>query len=141
MSIHSEYLELLKDKINLREIPFSERGSRLLIFQSNDHFTVRLAERWFKREGQLSAYRKRPPLIDEWIFTDEEGNPLELHLTTYPHHIECATRIGTFTITFADIETLLITLPPAQCVIKFKANLDKIHTDRRGGGLRLPGAT
>jgi glycogen debranching enzyme len=139
MSIQSEYLELLKDKINLREIPFSDRGSRLLIFKSNDHFTVRLAERWFKREGQLSAYRKRPPLIDEWIFTDAEGNPLELHLTTYPHHIECATRIGTFTITFADIETLLITLPATQCVIKFKANLDKIHTDRRGGVLRLTG--
>jgi putative isomerase len=139
MSIHSEYLELLKDKINLREIPFSERGSRLLIFKSNDHFTVRLAERWFKREGQLSAYRKRPPLIDEWIFTDAEGNPLELQLTTYPHHIECATRIGTFTITFADIETLLITLPATHCVIKFKANLDKIQTDRRGGVLRLTG--
>ncbi len=139
MSVHSEYLELLKNKINLREIPFSERGSRLLIFQTNDHFTVRLAERWFKREGQLSAYRKRPPLIDEWIFTDAEGNPLELQLTTYPHHIECATRIGTFTITFADIETLLITLPATQCVIKFKANLDKIQTDRRGGVLRLTG--
>jgi glycogen debranching enzyme len=139
MSIHSEYLELLKDKINLREIPFSERGSRLLIFRSNDHFTVRLAERWFKREGQLSAYRKRPPLIDDWIFTDEEGSPLELQLTTYPHHIECATRIGTFTITFADIETLLITLPATHCVIKFKANLDKIQTDRRGGVLRLTG--
>jgi len=139
MSTPSEYLELLKDKINLREIPFSERGSRLLIFKSNDHFTVRLAERWFKREGQLSAYRKRPPLIDEWIFTDEDGNPLELHLTTYPHHIECATHIGNFTITFADIETLLITLPATQCVIKFKANLDKIQTDRRGGVLRLTG--
>ena len=64
-NIKSTYLDLLKDQINLHEIPFSDRGSRLLIFQSNDHFTVRLAERWFKREGQLTAYRKRPPLIDE----------------------------------------------------------------------------
>ena len=58
VNVNSQYLNLLKNRINLREIPFSERGSRLLIFQSNDHFTVRLAERWFKREGQLSAYRK-----------------------------------------------------------------------------------
>jgi putative isomerase len=136
---NSTYLQLLKDRINLREIPFSERGSRLLIFQSNEHFTVRLAERWFKREGQLSAYRKRPPLIDQWIFTDEGGNPLELNITTYPHHIECATRIGIFTLTFVDIETLLITLPSARCAVKFKANLDKIQTDRRGGILRLTG--
>src|SRR5215216_3427149 len=139
VNVNSQYLDLLKDRINLREIPFSERGSRLLIFQSNDHFTVRLAERWFKREGQLSAYRKRPPLIDQWIFTDEAGNPLELNVTTYPDHIECATRIGSFTLTFLDIETILITLPAAHCVIKFNANLDKIQTDRRGGVLRLTG--
>ena len=97
----------------MHEIPFSEHGSRLLLFQSNEHFTIRLAERWFKREGQLSAYRKRPPLIDEWIFTDGDGNLLELNLTTYPDHIDCATRIGTFTLTFVDAETLLITLPAA----------------------------
>jgi len=139
VNVNSQYLDLLKNRINLREIPFSERGSRLLIFQSNDHFTVRLAERWFKREGQLSAYRKRPPLIDQWIFTDEAGNPLELNVTTYPDHIECATRIGSFTLTFLDIETLLITLPSAHCAIKFNANLDKIQTDRRGGVLRLTG--
>ena len=61
MSINSnsEYLNLLKDRINLREIPLSEGGSRLLIFQSNKHLTIRLAECWFKREDQLAAYRKR----------------------------------------------------------------------------------
>ena len=139
VDVNSQYLDLLKNRINLREIPFSDRGSRLLIFQSNDHFTVRLAERWFKREGQLSAYRKRPPLIDQWIFTDEAGNPLELNITTYPHHIECETRIGTFTLTFVDIETLLITLPSERCAVKFNANLDKVQTDRRGGVLRLTG--
>jgi hypothetical protein len=31
MSVNSEYLHLLRDRINLRQIPFSERGSRLLI--------------------------------------------------------------------------------------------------------------
>ena len=61
MSINSnsEYLNLLKDRINLREIPLSEGGSRLLIFQSNKHLTIPLAERWFKHEGQLAAYQKR----------------------------------------------------------------------------------
>ena len=137
--MNSRYLYLLKNRINLREIPFSERGSRLLIFQANDSLTVRLAERWFKREGQLSAYRKRRPLIDQWIFTDDAGDPLQLKLTSYPHRIDCETRIGTFSIAFVDAETVLITLPPTHCTIKFNANLDKIQTDRRGGVLRLTG--
>lgn len=139
MSTNSEYLNLLKDRINLRQIPFSERGSRLLVFHSDRHFTIRLAERWFKREGQLAAYRQRPPLIDQWVFTDGEDNPLEVKLTTYPHRIDCETRIGTFTLAFLDAETLLIILPPSRCAIKFNANLDKIQTDRRGGVLRLTG--
>jgi len=139
MGINSQYLDLLKNRINLHKIPFSERGSRLLIFQSDRYLTIRLAERWFKREGQLAAYRKRPPLIDQWVFTDGEDKPLETKLTTYPHRIDFATRIGTFTLAFVDAETLLITLPSTQCAIKFNANLDKIQTDRRGGVLRLTG--
>ena len=139
MRVNSEYLNLLKDRINLRQIPFSERGSRLLIFQSNGYLTFRLAERWFKREGQLSAYRKRPPLIDQWLFADEQGNQLELQITTYPHRIDFETRIGTFSLAFVDIETVMLTLPAAPCTIKFNANLDKIQTDRRGGILRLTG--
>ena len=139
MSVSSEYLNLLKDRVNLRQIPFSERGSRLLIFQSNGYLTFRLAERWFKREGQLSAYRKRPPLIDEWLFADEQGNQLELQITTYPHRIDFETRIGTFRLAFVDIETVMLTLPPVPCTIKFNANLDKIQTDRRGGILKLTG--
>ncbi len=138
-STNSEYLNLLKDRINLSQIPFSERGSRLLIFQSDGQLTFRLAERWFKREGQLAAYRNRPPLIDQWVFTDRDGNLLDMEVTTYPHRIDFQTRLGTFSLAFVDIETVLITLPTAECVIKFNANLDKIQTDRRGGVLRLTG--
>jgi glycogen debranching enzyme len=139
MTVHSEYLNLLKDRINLRQIPFSERGSRLLIFQVGQHLTFRLAERWFKREGQLDAYRQRAPLIEGWIFTDKDGHPLDVKLTTYPHRIDFETSIGTFSLAFVDAETVLLTLPSAEFAIKFKANLDKIHTDRRGGVLRLTG--
>jgi len=139
MNVESEYLNLLKNRINLKEIPFSDRGSRLLIFQSNGYLTIRLAERWFKREGQLSAYRQRPPLIDQWMFSDEQGNLLEVQVTTYPHRIDFETRIGTFRLAFVDIETLMLTLPAAPCTIQFTANLDKIQTDRRGGILRLTG--
>jgi|GEM_PF-3876946 len=59
MGIHSQYIDPLKNRIYLHQIPFSERGSWLLIFQSDKHLTIRLAERWFKREGRLAAYRRR----------------------------------------------------------------------------------
>src|SRR3990172_4610236 len=139
MTTDSPYLNLLKNRINLSRIPFSERGSRLLVFHADDQLAVRLAERWFKREGQLSGYRQRPPLIDELRFTDGEGRPLEMKLTTYPHRVDCETDIGTFTLTYVDTETLLVALPACACGMTFIANLDTSQTDRRGGVLRLTG--
>ncbi len=139
MTIDSSYLALLKNRINLRQIPFSERGSRLMVFCGNQHLAVRLAERWFKREGQLSSYRQRPPIVDEWRLTDGEGRPLDFELTTYPHRIDGRTESGTFTLTFVDSETLLVALPPGPCGMTFRANLDRAQTDRRGGVLRLTG--
>ncbi len=137
--IDSPYFDLLKDRINLREVPFTERGSRLLVFRADDHLLFRLAERWYKREGQLSAYRRRPPILDEWIFTDGEGQKLELTVTTYPHCVEIHTTAGTFTLLFEDTESILFLLPPGRCGISFLANLDNSQADRRGGVLRLTG--
>jgi putative isomerase len=137
--VESPYFELLKNRINLRDVPFTDRGSRLLIFRENNYLSYRLAERWFKREGQLTAYRDRPPIIDQWVFTDGEGRPLEFTLTSYPHRLDIHTSIGVFTLVFADLESILIILPQAQCGITFLANLDKAQTDRRGGVLRLTG--
>jgi hypothetical protein len=139
MRLESPFLELLKNRIDLRQSPFSERASRLLVFRSNQHFTVRLAERWFKLAGQLSAYRNRAPLIDGWIFTDDGGRPLDVDVTTYPHCVECTTSLGVFRLTFVDAETLLLTLPAARCGLAFEANLDRAQRDRRGGVLRLTG--
>ena len=109
MSSESPFNALLKNRINLKQSPFSERASRLMVFRSNEHFTIRLAERWFKLAGQLAAYRGRAPLIDHWIPTDEGGNPLKVKLTSYPHRLECATSVGEFVLSFVDPETLLLT--------------------------------
>ena len=139
MRFESPYLELLKNYINLRDIPFTERGSRLLVFRSNHHFSIRLAERWYKRDRKLSAYRNRPPIIDEWVFTDKEGNPLEFTLTTRPDRLEIITSIGTFTMVFLDTETIMVLLPVGDFGLTFHANLDIAQPDRRGGILRLSG--
>ncbi|MFN3335416.1 MAG: hypothetical protein ACK47M_23205, partial [Caldilinea sp.] len=72
----SPYLELLKNRITLYKVPFSERGSRLMIFRKDDYLRIRLAERWFKLDNQLSGYRTRTPIVDEWVLTDTAGAAL-----------------------------------------------------------------
>jgi putative isomerase len=135
--ITSPYLELLKNRIDLHEIPFTERGSRLLVYEENDHFYIRLAERWIKRDQFLSAYRNRSPILDQLQLTDSDGTPLKLILTTYPHRVVCQTPAGVFNITFLDTETLLVTLPPGRFGVQFQANVNQAQVFRRGGVLRL----
>ncbi len=77
--------------------------------------------------------------MQDLCFTDEDGRPLALTLTTYPHCLECNTTAGTFTIAFQDTETLIVALPAARCGVRFHAQLDQAYPDRRGGILRLTG--
>jgi putative isomerase len=135
----SPYLNLLKNRIDLSEIPFSERGSRLLFFKENQHFTIRLAERWTKVSRKLSDYRQRPSLVDQLILEDLSGSPLPVQVTTYPDSIEVSTPIGLFEFLFQDSETICLILPPVVCGVSFHARLDNCQVDRRGGILRLTG--
>ena len=137
--VQSSYLNMLKNRIDLIEIPFSERGSRLMVFRSGNTFSVRLAERWVKSSRQLLAYRERPALIDQWKFTDGDGNPLDLDITTYPHLVESKTGVGTFSLVFLDEETLLVGLPAGRIGMTFQVRMDKAIVDRRGGVLGLSG--
>ncbi len=135
----SPYLNQLKNRIDLSEIPFSERGSRLLFFKENQHFTIRLAERWTKVSRKLSDYRQRPSLVDQLTLDDHSGNPLPVEVTTFPDSIEVRTPIGLFEFLFQDSETICLLLPPVICGISFHARLDNCQVDRRGGILRLTG--
>jgi len=114
-NLASPYLNILKNRLDLKRIPFSDRGSRLLVFHANQHLLIRLAERWFKREGQLSAYRQRPPIVDDFQFIDEDGNPIPFEVTTYPHCLVFHTLQGVFTMVFLDTETIMVTLPKGKC--------------------------
>lgn len=138
---HSPYLDALRNRIDLHKIPFSDRGSRLLINCIDHHLSLRLAERWFKLDTErLAAYRDRPPLIERWQILNEDGRPLDFTLTTYPHMVIIHTEAGAFKLAFVDAETLLVVLPKGRWGMSFQANLDHAHTDRRGGVLRLTGA-
>lgn len=136
----SPYLTLLKNRVNLNQVPFSERGARLMLFRTNDQFSIRLAERWFKLDNQLAGYRTRAPIVDAWALTDASGGALPLMTTTYPHCIEVTNANGCYQLAFVDQETLLLTLPAGRHGLHFRASMvDSVQTDRRGGILRLTG--
>jgi putative isomerase len=138
-SFPSQYLELLKDKINLHDIPFTERGSRLMVLRDERGFFIRLCERWIKRDQKLSAYRARPPILDELTICSPDGTPLPIELTTYPHQLELNTPLGQFILAFQDTETLIFILPPGEFALSFLAHVDNALTDWRGGVMRTTG--
>ncbi len=58
------YNELLKNHIDLTHVPFSDRGSRLLVFKTPEHDTlyIKLAERLTSLQPGLDTYRYRRTL-------------------------------------------------------------------------------
>lgn len=107
-------INILCNQIDFTSVPFSDRGSRLLVFldpvQNSLH--VRLAERLTSLEADIEAYLRRPPFINTMCFVDENGEDLEFQTTTWPHLISFDTRVGEFHLVFDDNRTLAVGLPP-----------------------------
>jgi glycogen debranching enzyme len=132
-------LAALKNRIDLTHIPFTERGSRILVMKNEYGLIIRLAERWYKLTRSISAYRQRPPIVEEWVFTNTAGIELTYQMDSQPDRIIFRTDVGNFILAFADQETLFLGLPETACGIRFRANMDLGQTDRRGGVLRVTG--
>jgi len=141
-----DFAALLKDRIDLSRIPFSDRSARIMFFRGRqapepgerpaDFFTVRLAERWEKQQAQVGHYRQRRPVIDEFVFIDAHGNPLPFELTTYPHEVIVDTPAGRVRMCFTDAETLFFILPPGSIGMRFRVHAPRGQVDRRGGVFR-----
>src|SRR5581483_9583252 len=128
-------IDNLRNRIDLVNIPYTDRGSRLLLFRQGDTLFIRLAERWAKWEYEVGHYRQRPPIIGTFKFSDVEGATLSMHSETYPHVVRISTAVGDFDWTFVDAETLLIRLPPGHHGFEFEALAQRGLPDRRGGTL------
>lgn len=102
------YLKLLKNHIDITQIPFSDRGSRLLIFKyiNKSRLYVKLAERLTGLEPGIEAYLRRPAFITDIRLLDEHGSELDFELTTSPSRLTFNTRIGEFALVFQDRRTL-----------------------------------
>lgn len=129
-------IEILHNRIDLADIPLTERGSRLLLFRRGDELAIRLAERWVKWEKEVGPYRRRPPMIEHFTFTDAAGAPQNLASTdTYPHVARLSTGLGMFEVGFVDVETFFFRLPAGRYGFTFQAHADQAVNDRRGGTL------
>jgi putative isomerase len=129
----SDYLSLLRNRIDLKTVPFTERGSRILLFCDDSHFQIRLAERWSAWESQWGHYRRRSPFVQALTLLDGSGRPLGGELVSDPHAVEVQTPAGVFRWVFVDEETLCLQLPPGRCGVQFSASVAQGRTDARGG--------
>src|SRR3990170_5852453 len=106
-------LNILKNRIDITHVPFSDRGSRLLVYQEpvRSRLSIKLAERLTGLESNIEAYLHRPPFIRELCLLDEAGQPLEFEVTTQPHILRLKTHLGEFGLVFLDRRTLVLGLP------------------------------
>jgi len=98
----SVFLNLLKDRLDLTHIPFSDRMARMMMFRNGGSFYIRLAERWEKQQNQLGNYRQRHPIVDAFRLIGPDGTPLPFKLTTYPHQLILDTPLGIVQCAFTD---------------------------------------
>ena len=108
-----DYLRLLKNHIDITRVPFSDRGSRLLVFKYPDRnqLYIKLAERLIHLEPNIEAYLHRQPYIQNMAFIDGDGNELDFEVSCNPYQLLFKTRIGVFEFVFQEPQTLAIGLP------------------------------
>lgn len=132
-------LSLLKNQIDITCVPFSDRGSRLLIYQHVDQSAlfIKLAERLVKVEPGIESYLKRPPFIEDLRFIDQDGNPLDFTASTSPDMLTFHTRAGDFRLAFQNENTLAFGLPVHKTAgVRFRIRPTHWHTTDSGGALR-----
>jgi glycogen debranching enzyme len=133
----SPYLRLLEDRIDIAHIPFSDRGSRLLVYRNRDEphtLYIKLAERLTSVQPGLSTYRSRPPFIPRLQFVDADGRPQPFELTTYPHALVIQTPIGEFVVAFQSGDVVAFGLPSGVASgINFSVVPDLARPDNQGG--------
>lgn len=120
----------LKNRITMDSIPFTERGSRMMVLRRDRAFHIQLAESWTE---------DHPLTLVMVELLDAAGLPMEVGITSLPHRVDITTKHGDFALGFADSETLALKLPAGRCGIRLTTQADAPQLDRRGGVFRLHG--
>ncbi len=111
--IASDYLDLLQDHIDITRVPFSDRGSRILLFRDAERSALylKLAERLAHLDAGIEAYLKRPPYIQQLELVDSVGQVLEFTTTVNPYLLTLETGQGVVNCVFQDQHTIAFGLP------------------------------
>ncbi|MDX9864631.1 MAG: trehalase family glycosidase [Anaerolineaceae bacterium] len=106
-------LNMLRNKLDYSQVPFSDRGSRLMVFKTIDksEFYVKLAERLTNVEPGIETYLTRPPFITQLCLIDENGNELDFEMTSYPHVVYMSTALGDFSLVFREDQGIVFGMP------------------------------
>ncbi len=112
--LNNPYLNILRNQFDFTRVPFSARGSRLLVYQAayQSQFYIKLAERLTSIDPGIETYLKRPPFIHNLHLIGEDGELLEFEVTSYPHILYLNTSLGEFGLLFADNNTISFGIPP-----------------------------
>ncbi len=132
-------LPLLKNQIDITRVPFSDRGSRILVYQyvNRPSFYVKLAERLIHVEPGIESYLRRPPFMDDLYLIGEDGQMLDFTLTTSPEMLQLETRVGLFSIVFQDANTLVFGLPDHTTAgLRFRVNSTHWYRTDTGGEVK-----
>lgn len=106
-------IELLRNMIDITSVPFSDRGSRILVYRHEDRnrLYIKLAERLSYLDPALEAYLARDPFITDLCLIDEGGEELGFTVETFPHLLHFHTEKGDFGLVFQDQKTLSFGIP------------------------------
>ncbi|NLG72889.1 MAG: hypothetical protein GX495_12730 [Chloroflexi bacterium] len=136
MELAAPSLDLLHNHIDITHIPFSDRGSRLLVWQSGGacSLQIKLAERLTTLEADIEAYLRRPPYIHDMCLVDGEGESLPFDVESSPDRLVFHTRIGDFQLVFQDRRTISFGLPAGQrCGLRFHVSPQYFLAGEMGG--------
>jgi hypothetical protein len=132
----SDYMNILQNHIDITKVPFSDRGSRLLIFRYADQNSlyVKLAERLTQLDADIEAYLRRPPFIQNMVLIDSDGRILDFEVTSSPSRLEFKTRLGIIEIVFQNKQTIAFGLPAGQiCGLRFRTFPQYWRSTETGG--------
>jgi putative isomerase len=133
------YLNLMRNQIDISKVPFSDRGSRLLVFQKpgESRLFVKLAERLIGLDPGLESYLSRPSFISDLGFVNEKGNYLKFNVEAMPNVVYFLTRVGEFGLVFQDKRTLAFGLPANKTTgLRFLVLPEYWRNHEKGGELK-----
>ena len=132
-------LSLLTNAIDLISVPYSDRGSRLMIFRdADDRFLIRLAERLTRIDPGIEAYIQRPPFIDQLALIDKNGAEIPYVLTWNPYGVRLKTAVGDFYLLIDLSDRLVIGIPDgARAGVRLRCNAGH-YRETLANGIQKP---